>query len=429
MIPISYPSPRVSQLDAHILDAELITLLKEQLTSIFQLHTTSRFSYNEHPELWSLLLNLIIFKQTVWKSGSSYGLSLQNLKLSDSRTGKLIGFPKRYLLLGLLIGDYLFSKLQTYIYSNDEVSNSGHRYNTSILEKFKSFIISHRSTVLTSLDKLFKVLNLINFMLFLINGKYPSLIHRIFGITMTPIVSDLLKFNGNNVNFEFQNRQLVWNVMTEFLVFILPLLQLSKFKRLFKSAFSNNYIKDSDGSSSSSGPFLLPYANLPLSQCAICHNNNHKAEATGGRTFISAGTITNPYVTNCGHVYCYICISTAFNAIKVSGEELKCLRCGEKVENYREYGNDNEVNDGDEFDQDAIVFEGEWEENEEEEEDDDNEVVSYDVDDHKAMGGKLSKIDSSRLPLIETASEDDEQSDGPEYSEEEDFDEDEALDL
>lgn len=65
-------------------------------------------------------------------------------------------------------------------------------------------------------------------MLFLVNGKYPSLIHRALRITMTPIASDLLRFNGSNVNFEFQNRQLVWNVMTEFLVFLLPLLQLNK---------------------------------------------------------------------------------------------------------------------------------------------------------------------------------------------------------
>lgn len=120
MIPISYPSPRVSQLDAGILDGELFTLLKEQLSSIFQLHPNSKFSFIQHPELYSLALNLLIFKLTVWKSGSSYGSLLQNLKLSDSRTGKVIDKSKRYLLGALLIGGYLYKRFEAYLYSLDD---------------------------------------------------------------------------------------------------------------------------------------------------------------------------------------------------------------------------------------------------------------------------------------------------------------------
>ncbi|KAG2735882.1 hypothetical protein G9P44_002096 [Scheffersomyces stipitis] len=406
MIPISYPSPRVSQLDAHILDSELLSLLKEQLASIFQLHTNSRFSYSQNPELWSLLLNVLVFKLTVWKSGSSYGLALQNLKLTDSKTNKLIGVSKRSLLLALLVGDYLYSKLQSYLYSLDDNDRS-EPYSFALFNRVKSYVYRNRTALISSVDNGFKTLNLINFMLFLVNGKYPSLIHRALRITMTPIASDLLRFNGSNVNFEFQNRQLVWNVMTEFLVFLLPLLQLNKLRKMARQALSTSKSQEKT-------TIISPYTNLPLSQCAICHDNNNQAAASGMKSFTTSGNITNPYVTNCGHIYCYVCISTRFNAIKASGEELPCLRCGSKLEWFREYGTSEDGTN--EVDTDAILYELEAIDEEEEEE----------------IGSALVKtqsLSSRFFPDIEPDDGDEDGSDQDEYSEEEDFDEDEAMDM
>ncbi len=197
MISIPYPSPRVSQLDANILDSELISLLKEQLTSIFQLHSTSWWTYDQHPELWSLLLNLMVFRLTVWRSGSSYGALLQNLKLTDFKKGKLIGYSKRTLLCAVLVGDYFYSKLQSYLYSIDESEASRNSSKFKLLNSVKSFFIFHKTKILSSLNDCIKLLNLVNFTLFLVNGRYPSISHRLFGISLTPIVTDLLKFNGN----------------------------------------------------------------------------------------------------------------------------------------------------------------------------------------------------------------------------------------
>lgn len=337
MIPISYPSPRVSQLDAHILDSELISLLKEQLTGVFHLHNSKWWTFHQHPELYTLMLNLLVFKLTVWKTGSSYGLALQNLKLT-AKNGNKIGIPVRGLLLATIIGKYLFDKLQSYLYSLEDESQASQ-------SAFKKLIMKHKTVLLTKVSNAVKLLSLANFTLFLVNGKYPSLTHRVLGISLTPIVTDLLKFNGDKVNFEFQNRQLVWNVMTEFLVFILPLLQLKKLRRLAHNMLEP-YRKRVGKKGSEKNSSI--YSTLPVSQCAICHRNN---ELSDRKSANSVFFVTNPYVTNCGHVFCYICLATRFNALESGDEDFEsCPRCSTKLTWFEEYGHgENDV------DPDAIM--------------------------------------------------------------------------
>lgn len=426
MIPISYPSPRVSQLDANILDSELISLLKEQLTSIFQLHSTSWWTYDQHPELWSLLLNLMVFRLTVWRSGSSYGALLQNLKLTDFKKGKLIGYSKRTLLCAVLVGDYFYSKLQSYLYSIDESEASRNASNFKLLNSIKSFFITHKTKILLGLNDCFKLLNLVNFTLFLVNGRYPSISHRLFGISLTPIVTDLLKFNGNKVNFEFQNRQLVWNVMTEFLVFILPLMQLGKLKRMTKKILSP--YKKGQRRETGDIPIFTLYTNLPVSQCAICHNNNDIAATSSNKnsSISSSCMVTNPYVTNCGHIYCYICIATKFNSLENTDSDSEgCLRCGMKLQWFKEVGD----NEGDIDEEAIIVLYEDMEENgsDEDEETAEQELVEKNIFDIEQE--EDDQVDEKGEPSHSRIESDEEGdiNENSDYSEGEDFDEDEDL--
>ncbi|CUM62678.1 uncharacterized protein PRCAT00000232001 [Priceomyces carsonii] len=388
MVQISYPSPRVSQLDAHILDAELISLLKEQLVNIFQLHTNSWWTYNHHPELWTLLLNLLVFKLTVLRSGSSYGLLLQNLKLTDSKSRVIIGYFKRYALLTIIVGDYLYKRFSSYLYSINESDNQQPK-NGGLFSRLWSIIEKNRTKILTKLNDVFKILNLANFTFFLVNGQYPSLVHRLLGISLTPIISDLLKFNGSNVNFEFQNRQLVWNVMTEFLVFTLPLLQLNKIKRVANKVLSGTKRTNDENSNEKT---VTPFSNLPLSQCAICHyNNDLTINSSSGKTPYSSFTVTNPYITNCDHIYCYVCIASKFNAIEVDSDDGECPRCRTKLHWFKEYGDDDaEI--------DAVVIECEGMENNsdlnETENEDEHEINDASVDDDAIPSGQQSSSDS-----------------------------------
>lgn len=347
---IVYPSPRVSQLDAHILDNELFSLLKQQLSDVFLLHSNRLWSYNQHPELWSLILNLVVFKLTTLKTGSSYGLKLQNLKLTNSRTGKIIGNGARTLLFAAIVGEYLFKKFESYLYAVEGT----HRGSRTLAGKLKEFFLRHKTTLLSRTNDTIKLLNLANFVLFLVHGRYPSVVHRVLGISLTPVIADLLKFNGDNVNFEFQNRQLVWNVMTEFLVFTLPLLNLRKWSRLARSAIP---YKKHASSMTSKVPLPTPHTNLPISHCAICKDlvaiNGIKSAST---------YVTNPSITNCGHIFCYVCLATRFNAIESGSEEAEgCPRCRVKLTSFKLYSSEQDV------DADAIMVTYEDAESDEEE--------------------------------------------------------------
>lgn len=357
---ILYPSPRVSQLDAYILDNELFSLLKQQLSDVFALHSTKPWSYNQNPEMWSLGLNLLIFRLTTLKSGSSYGLKLQNLKLTNSRTGKIIGSRARYLLLAVIIGDFLYKKFESYLYSVDEQVRQSRQ---TLIDKLKAFFIKHKSQILGRINDAVKVLNLVNFVLFLVQGRFPTLMHRVLGISLTPVVADLLKFNGDNVNFEFQNRQLVWNVMTEFLVFTLPLLQLRKWGRIFSKLVPYNRGKNAQPLVTDS-PVPTKYSNLPRSQCAICIEF---AQASGIKA--ASTYVTNACITNCGHIFCYVCLAVRFNAMENGSEEAEgCPRCRMKLTSFRLYGSESV-----DVDEDAIVVP--YEENEEDQLDEEVEQV------------------------------------------------------
>lgn len=342
---IVYPSPRVSQLDAYILDGELFSLLKQQLADSFQLLSGKSWSYGQHPELWSLVLKLIIFRLTTYKSGSSYGLKLQNLKLSDSSTGKIIGHGTRLLILGTIFGDYLFKRLQSYLYSFEASSVRG---GTSPLDRIKAVLVRNKETILKKIDDTIKILGLVNFVSFLVYGRYPTVLHRILGVSLTPVIADLLKFDGDKVNFEFQNRQLVWNVMTEFLVFILPLLQLRKLKRLVLQLLP---IRTKDQFRTTSAvPVQTRFTNLPISQCAICIETIERRDIKA-----VSSHITSPFITNCGHIFCYVCLATRFNAIDNGNEDAEgCPRCRVKLTDFRAFG--NEAGD---VDEDAIMVERE----------------------------------------------------------------------
>lgn len=333
---IFYPSPRVSQLDARILDNELFSLLKQQLADAFALLSSKPWSFDLHPELWSLALKLVIFRLTTFKTGSSYGNKLQNLKLLDSRTGALVSRSTRMLLLGTIVGEYVLDKCQSYLYDFEANQEQARR---AVGARITALVARYNASILKVSKDAFKVVQLLNTVLFIVYGRFPSLVHRALGVSVTPVVADLLKFNGTKVNFEFQNRQLVWNVMTEFLVFILPLLQLHRWRRFARSVVSKK------AASHESTP---QYTDLPVSQCALCIEMVEKSGMKGCAT-----QVTNPCVTNCGHIFCYVCLTRRLNAIENGNDSAEaCPRCRQKLQFFRVYGKDPE-----DVDADAIVVE------------------------------------------------------------------------
>lgn len=404
---IIYPSPRVSQLDAHILDGELFSLLKQQLADSFHLLSGKNWSYGQQPELWNLALKLVIFRLTTYKSGLTYGLKLQNLKLSISSTGNVIGGGTKLLILGTIFGEFLFKKLQSYLYSLEDT----HSRDESLRGRIKGAFLRNGETVLKKIDDTIKILDLCNFVSFLVSGRYPTILHRVLGLSLTPIIADLLKFDADKVNFEFQNRQLVWNVMTEFLVFVLPMLQVRKVKRLILSILPRT--RKLEYRSTSQTPVQTRFTTLPISQCAICIETIERSDLRAASTHV-----TNAFITNCGHIFCYVCLATRFNAIENGNEEAEgCPRCRMKLENFHQYGAQEDI------DTDAIMVNYE-EVDDAEEVDKAREKIVLDGDLEDDIQVQLEKEDFSEMEDLE---EDVEEDFGEHGDESDDFEDDDAF--
>ncbi|KAG0222409.1 Pex12 amino terminal region-domain-containing protein [Mortierella sp. GBAus27b] len=308
----SFPSPplrimKVSQLDAELLDDELVETMKEQLWSAFSLFKPS-FKNKFKPEL-ALALNLIMYKFSVYDMGATYGSQLQNLTYRNER--------KHSGGLQSTATDAPLTKTQKVAYG---VITVGGQY---VLERLNGAMTSQGWgelpednikrkvwNVLQKAGSVFRIVTLLNFLAFLYAGKYRTVLERI--LSMRLVYAN--RNSNRQASFEFLNRQMVWHAFTEFLMFLMPLINVSKLKRNVKKMLV---------------PAALMSANehsvLPPHICAICHENS-SASATPG--VVTSTAIHNPYITDCGHVYCYYCVKTKM----MVDDEWCCLRCGKKVE-------------------------------------------------------------------------------------------------
>jgi peroxin-2 len=130
---------------------------------------------------------------------------------------------------------------------------------------------------------------------------------------------------SREVSFEYLNRQLVWHAFTEFLLFILPLLKIGRWRRWWA-----RFLRRVRSENGATGETTGELAFLPERTCAICYKESD-AGAIGGQR---ATDVTNPYeAQECGHVYCYVCLAGKIELEE--GEGWTCLRCGGTVKRCR----------------------------------------------------------------------------------------------
>ncbi|KAG9995553.1 hypothetical protein KCU78_g17882, partial [Aureobasidium melanogenum] len=189
---------------------------------------------------------------------------------------------------------------------------------------------------------------LASFLVFLFNGKYRTLADRFLRLRLAPASAQ----TSREVSFEYLNRQLVWHAFTEFLLFLLPLVGISRWRRLLsrawrkvKSMFSQK-VDEEDANTGGELGFL------PERTCAICYRDQNavgggseaevlaQSSNTGGGVIGSAQTdVTNPYeAIPCGCIYCFVCLAQRIEAEE--GEGWTCLRCGEVVKECKPWNGD-----------------------------------------------------------------------------------------
>lgn len=326
---------RVGQVDAELLDEELLDLLKGQAgeaLKYFGTHLADDWSQ----ELL-LALRAILFKLSIWDHDASYGAVLQNLRYTDARSKSLVPpRPSRWQksLYGALtvLGRYGWEKWESWLLDH----GAGYSAPSDPMQ-----LAVHLTSWLSTAHS---VAAFLSFLVFLVNGRYRTLTDRLLRLRLTPPSTQA----SREVSFEYLNRQLVWHAFTEFLLFLLPLVGISRWRRWLGRAWRKTKLAlrasgDDDADADTVLEKSGPLAHLPESTCAICYQDQNpvnmsetellgmNAGANGMGMAGSATTdIVNPYQTvPCECVYCFVCIATKLEAEE--GEGWTCLRCGEVV--------------------------------------------------------------------------------------------------
>lgn len=326
------PAFRVGQVDAELLDEELLTLLKGQVAEglkYFGAHLQDDWS-----EEILLVLRAALFKLSIWDNNASYGATLQNLRYADARKPiALQSNPTRAQksLYGLLtvFGRYAWDKWETWLIDQE----GGYVAPSPTIQRL--------SRLTSYLSATHSIAGFLSFLIFLVNGRYRTLTDRILRLRLVSPSNQI----SREVSFEYLNRQLVWHAFTEFLLFLLPLVGISRWRRWLSRAWKKTKsMMKSDAADDDREEHLKtgPLSFLPERTCAICYQEKNptsttEAEILGANTGASGGIIgstetdiVNPYETiPCRCIYCFVCVASKIEAEEGNG--WSCLRCGEIV--------------------------------------------------------------------------------------------------
>ncbi|KAK1984618.1 Pex12 amino terminal region-domain-containing protein [Colletotrichum cereale] len=331
------PAFRVGQVDAELLDDELLELLRGQVGDALKY-----FAGGHLKDEWSaeilLALRAMLFKLTVWDNDATYGAALQNLKYTDARKdASVLVAPSKWQksLYGLVtvFGKYGWEKWQNWLLDHDDGYSDEPNPRLQRLSR-----ITSRATTLHAGAAF------VSFLVFLLQGRYRTLLDRVLRMRLAPPTSQV----SREVSFEYLNRQLVWHAFTEFLLFILPLVGINRWRRWISRTWRKTkeiITTKGDEDQTANGEFGF----LPERTCAICYQDQNALASTETEIMAAAASsgvigsaqtdITNPYETiPCGCVYCFVCLATRLE--REEGEGWTCLRCGELVKECKPWSGD-----------------------------------------------------------------------------------------
>ncbi|XP_062505908.1 peroxisome biogenesis factor 2-like isoform X2 [Corticium candelabrum] len=255
---------RISQMDSSVLDEEVLESLKLQLSRCLS------------------LLGL-----SVWKYDSTLGQQMLNVKYAKcvssdaSDSEEALGLSRwQKIAYGLVFvcGNYCKDKAVGIEVIGQYINN------LNIREKIR--------TLSRWTERLWNMARLVNFLIFLQQGSYRSLIERILRLNTVLVHKQPVR----QVSFEFMNRELLWHSFAEFTFFLLPFVNVRRLRNTVHRVFTSY-------SSTSSSP--------SFTQCGICESRP-----------------TTPYQASCNHIFCYYCIKA--NCMADPG--FSCPLCSSKIQ-------------------------------------------------------------------------------------------------
>lgn len=288
------PVLRISQLDALELDSALEQLLWSQFSQCFQSCRPGLLTPLE-PELRALL-QLLLWRFTLYSDSATVGQSLLSLRYHNagspspryrplSRRQKLgmaflgpgVGWLRERLHKLLLLGRGLTTGR-----APSEADGAG------LLQR-------GLRACLTLLSSAAQLASLFNFLVFLRSGRHPALAERLVGARAVFSKANVAR----DVTYQYMNRELLWHGFSDFLIFLLPLVNTRKLKAAASSLLLGGGAAEADGGAAAT--------QRALKECGLC-----------GEWPIM------PHAVGCRHVFCYYCIKSH----AIAEASLTCPKCG-----------------------------------------------------------------------------------------------------
>ncbi|OCT76914.1 peroxisome biogenesis factor 2 [Xenopus laevis] len=278
------PVLRISQLDAIELNKALEQLIWSQFSSCFQGFKPGLLTRFE-PEIKASLC-LFLWRYTIYTKNATVGQTILNMQykndLAVTKKYRPLNKQQKVWFALFLVGGKWLEERSFDLFSN-------HPFGASF-QRTKYF--------LNAISGLLKFGALLNFLIFLQQGKFATLTERLLGIrSVFSRPQDV-----RQVGFEYMNREILWHGFAEFLIFLLPLINTQKLKsKLFswcKPAKSHGV----------SDPSLA----VICKECCLCGE-----------------WPAMPHTIGCSHVFCYYCIKSNY----MSDMYFTCPKCSSQVHN------------------------------------------------------------------------------------------------
>ncbi|XP_043735094.1 peroxisome biogenesis factor 2 isoform X1 [Cervus elaphus] len=272
---------RISQLDALELNKALEQLVWSQFTQCFHGFKPGLLARFE-PEVKAFLW-LFLWRFTIYSKNATVGQSVLNIQYQNDLSPNLSYQPpsrnqKLWYALCTIGGKWLEERCYD-LFRNRHIAS---------FRKAKQCV--------NLVVGLLKLGGLINFLIFLQRGKFATLTERLLGIRSVFHKPQIVR----EVGFEYMNRELLWHGFAEFLIFLLPLINVQKLRAKLSS-------------------WCVPLTGAPGSDSTL---------ATSGRQCSLCGEWpTMPHTIGCEHVFCYYCVKSSF----LFDMSFTCPKCGTEV--------------------------------------------------------------------------------------------------
>lgn len=242
---------RVNQLDACELDDNITDVLQHHFLEVFK-PLQSIHIHQLKPEL-KTLIRYVLWKFSLSSDSSTFGQRMLSLVYTNKDMNALSCRQRVGMFFCFVLSEWVLERGDWLLCK---------------LSGDAPLRILHYSLAAI------KTLSLINLTLFLVQGCYPSLRERLLGLRMTPTTPQTLRA----VNHSYLTREILWHGFSEFVFFVLPHFNLFTLRNIARRICNTKITTDNK-------------------QCSFCE-----------------GLPTMPHISDCGHLYCYYCLSANLTA-------------------------------------------------------------------------------------------------------------------